>query len=88
MIKLPGSKGLIGVDIDGNVLISGKDWRWLIGRAERVQELETYVDTSTYIQRKLRKQNKRYREALEHMRENSDDKITVFISRKALEDSN
>lgn len=34
---------------------------------ERVQELETYVETGTYIQRKLRKENKRYREVIEQL---------------------
>lgn len=55
----------VGVAMDGNVLISGEDWHWLTEQAERVRELEAYLKTGTYISRKLRKENKRYREALE-----------------------
>jgi|SRR5690625_2401042 len=36
---------------------------------------------------KFRKQNKRYREALHHIEENSNDKVAVFIASKALEES-
>lgn len=35
-------------------------------QAERVQELESMCNASTYIQRMLRKQNKRYRKQLEN----------------------
>ncbi len=34
-------------------------------RSKRVQELETYVETGSYINRKLRKQNRSYRKAIE-----------------------
>lgn len=37
-------------------------------QAERVQELKGYVETGTYIQRKLRKENRRYREVIESVK--------------------
>ena len=45
-----------------------RDFEWLIEQAERAQELETYVETGTYIQRKLRKENSRYRDTLEELK--------------------
>ncbi len=38
-----------------------KDWE----KSKRIAELETYVETGSYINRKLRKQNKRYREVIQ-----------------------
>ena len=34
----------IGFDLDGNVLLKGEDYHWLIEQAERVQELELEIN--------------------------------------------
>jgi len=62
----------IGFDLNGNVLLKGDDYHWLMEQAERVEELEEekdewkYTAQSYYMtNQKLREQNKRYREAIE-----------------------
>src|SRR5690554_5512919 len=62
----------IGFDLDGNVLLKGEDYHWLM---ERVQELEEKVENYKTVNkelhqrgRKVRKQNKRYRESLEEIK--------------------
>lgn len=58
----------VAATTDGKAIMSGVDYSFLyeyaLEQAERVQELETYVETGAYIQRKLRKENKRYREGI------------------------
>ena len=54
---------LYGYELDAPTVVD--DFKYLI---KRVQELESLVETSTYIQRRLRKQKKCYREALEEIK--------------------
>src|SRR5690554_1532898 len=62
----------IGFDLDGNVLLKGEDYHWLMEQEEGNEELELekdgwkYTAQSYYMKiQELREQNKRYREALE-----------------------
>src|SRR5690554_1463569 len=62
---------MVAIDGQGNVLIKGEDFYWLIEQAERVQELELEKDEWKYTaqcyymtNKELREQRKRYREAL------------------------
>lgn len=70
--------------------VNAYELKWLIQQAERVQELEEleqeYVDLNRDFT-KLALENKRYREALQHIRDNSNDKVAVFIADRALEES-
>lgn len=73
------------------VTLDEEDYDWLIEQVERAQELEETVEDYKTVNkelhqrgRKVRKQNKRYREALEFYA----DKGTVYdrqLARKALE---
>ena len=64
---------MVAIDGQGNVLIKGEDFHWLLERAERVQELESKLNKQIEIGYKfegevydLAKENKRYREALKY----------------------
>lgn len=71
--RLEEIKQSVGHDLihnDGMPLsVSLIEINWLIEQAERAQELETYVKTGTYIQRKLRKQNRQYHKAINEIKE-------------------
>jgi len=54
----------LGIDGQGNVLIKGEDFHWLMEQAERVQELEKHLKLYDFWYRTAYEQNKRYREAL------------------------
>lgn len=62
----------VGVDIEGNVLISGVDWHWLGEQAERAQELEGrwvkekhHKLTYQNIALRYQKEKNNYREAVQ-----------------------
>ena len=64
----------IGFDLNGNVLLKGDDYHWLMEQAERVQELESKLNKQIEIGYKfegevydLAKENKRYREAINNI---------------------
>lgn len=67
-----GSMSPIGVAMDGNVLISGEDWHWLMAQAELVQELKNEIKTHEPHGRnytneqvvEIRLKNESYREAI------------------------
>lgn len=67
------------------VTLDEEDYDWLIEQAERVQELEETVEDYKTVNkelhqrgRKVRKQNKRYREALEFYADRDNYKLEHF----------
>src|SRR5690625_3468411 len=86
-----------GYENDGDnrlfVKLKEDDYLYLREQIERVQELEEenmglheILSEAKYSDKtKLLGQNKRYREALEHIKEWSDDKVAVFIAKINLE---
>jgi len=82
-------------DGDNRLFVKFKedDYLYLREQIERVQELEEenmglheILSEAKYSDKtKLLGQNKRYREALEHIKEWSDDKVAVFIAKINLE---
>src|SRR5690554_6591984 len=55
----------IGFDLNGNVLLKGEDYHWLMEQAERVEELETHLSINTNNMKQLQKEIERYKQALE-----------------------
>ncbi|MBU5594884.1 hypothetical protein KQI76_06875 [Amphibacillus sp. MSJ-3] len=58
------------LDLNTMTVVNREDFEWLNAQAKRVEELERYVEASTHIQRQLRKENKRYKYALEKIYDN------------------
>lgn len=52
---------------------------------ELEKEMEQEYSNHKDLESSLMQQNKKYQEALEHIKEHSDDKVAVFIARKTLE---
>src|SRR5690554_2899121 len=93
-------ENIIAVDGQGNVLIKGEDFHWLLEQAKRVELLErenkALNDMLTTLEKqditkllnqnvRLIKQNKRYREALEHIERIQSVDVAQQIARQALE---
>ena len=71
---------LYGYELDAPTVVD--DFKYLI---ERVQELEHDCEYLSYYYGLDAEQNEIYKEALEHIKEHSDCKVSVFIARRALE---
>lgn len=86
----------IGVDMDGNVLISGEDWKRLSAQSGRVQELEEELYLMKYgsvnMERctdQIKEENKRLREAINKSLEKHkwNNEESAKILEKALEET-
>lgn len=87
------STRVIGLtDSDGDfadeVKMSVDVYEWFYRQAERARVLEAYIDASTYIRRRLRKENKQYRGELKDIRDISTDSVHEMVIRALESDEN